>query len=166
MLKRDLNQYIKQFYASSRNALLLTGARQTGKTFAIRHFGKSFRSFIEINFIDRPEAIALFESATSAQDLLRRLTLLTDQPLIEGETLIFFDEIQRCPDILTALKFLVDDGRFRYILSGSLLGVEMKNIRSVPVGYMSIKDVFPLISGNLRKIWVSRRTSSVIWRSA
>lgn len=144
MLKRDLNQYIEQFYASSRNALLLTGARQTGKTFAIRHFGKSYRSFIEINFIDRPEAIALFESATSAQDLLRRLTLLTDQPLIEGETLIFFDEIQRCPDILTALKFLVDDGRFRYILSGSLLGVEMKNIRSVPVGYMSIKDVFPL----------------------
>lgn len=144
MLKRDLNQYIEQFYASSRNALLLTGARQTGKTFAIRHFGKSFRSFIEINFIDRPEAIALFESATSAQDLLRRLTLLTDQPMIEGETLIFFDEIQRCPDILTALKFLVDDGRFRYILSGSLLGVEMKNICSVPVGYMSIKDVFPL----------------------
>ena len=62
----------------------------------------------------------------------------------KGDTLIFFDEVQECPDIVTAIKFLVDDGSYRYILSGSLLGVELKDIRSVPVGYMGIKEMFPI----------------------
>ena len=64
--------------------------------------------------------------------------------MIKGDTLIFFDEVQECPDIVTAIKFLVDDGSYRYILSGSLLGVELKDIRSVPVGYMGIKEMFPI----------------------
>ena len=144
MLKRKIDNYIKQFYANTRNALLVTGARQTGKTYSIREFGKSFKSFVEINFVEMPEAVDAFKGAKSCEDILLRLSLLTRVPLIEGETLIFFDEVQKCPDIVTAIKFLVDDGRYRYILSGSLLGVELKDLRSEPVGYMGVKEMFPL----------------------
>lgn len=69
---------------------------------------------------------------------------MTTVPLIKGETLIFFDEVQKYPEIVTAIKFLVDEGSYRYILSGSLLGVELKDLRSEPVGYMGIKDMYPL----------------------
>jgi len=69
---------------------------------------------------------------------------MTTLPLIKGETLIFFDEVQKCPEIVTAIKFLVDEGSYRYILSGSLLGIELKNLRSEPVGYMGVKDMYPL----------------------
>lgn len=144
MLTRELNDFIYKYYSTSSNALLLTGARQTGKTYAIRKFGKQFKSFVEINFIEQPDAVALFERAKSAEDIMLRLSLFTDKPMIPGETLVFFDEIQKCPDILTGLKFLVDKGDYRYILSGSLLGVELENIRSNPVGYMGVKEVYPL----------------------
>lgn len=123
---------------------MLTGARQTGKTYAIRELGKKYRSFIEINFIERPEAVDLFSGVYSADEILLRISALTSIPLIKGETLIFFDEVQCCEDIVTAIKFLVDEGSYRYALSGSLLGVELKNLRSVPVGYMSVKEVYPL----------------------
>lgn len=144
MLHRKVNTFIRRFYSTSRNALLLTGARQVGKTYSIREFGKTFKSFVEINFIENPEAVNLLKGAKSSQDLLLRLSTLTSQPLIKGETLIFFDEVQRCPDIVTAIKFLVDEGSYRYILSGSLLGVELKDLRSEPVGYMAIKDMYPM----------------------
>ena len=144
MLRRKIDTFIRNFYKTSRNALLVTGARQTGKTYSIRRFGKSFKSFIEINFVEQPEAIDAFKGARSSRDLLLRLSSLTSVPLIKGETLIFFDEVQLCPDIVTAIKFLVDDGSYRYILSGSLLGVELKDLRSEPVGYMGVKDMYPL----------------------
>ena len=167
MIKRKIDDYIRNYYANTRNALLITGARQTGKTYSIRQFGKTFKSFIEINFIEMPEAVALFKGATSSSDILFRLSAITSAPLIKGETLIFFDEVQQCPDIVTAIKFLVDDGSYRYILSGSLLGVELKDLRSEPVGYMGVKNMFPLdfeefiscvgisvsIIGSLREAW-------------
>jgi predicted AAA+ superfamily ATPase len=170
MLKRKIDQYIKHYYDTSRNTLLITGARQIGKTYSIREFGKSFKSFIEINFVDNPDAIEIFKGSKSSADILLRLSAMTSIPLIKGETLIFFDEVQRCPDIVTAIKFLVDEGSYRYILSGSLLGVELKDLRSEPVGYMGIKDMYPLdfeefISGvgindkvieSLRNAWESR----------
>ncbi|MDE6538401.1 MAG: AAA family ATPase [Muribaculaceae bacterium] len=144
MLYRKLTQYIKQYYDSGNRALLLTGARQTGKTFAAREYGKRYKHFVEINFIESPEALNLFKGITNADEILLRLSALVSDRLEEGETLIFFDEVQCCDNLITAIKFLVDDGRYRYILSGSLLGVELKDIRSVPVGYMGIKEVFPL----------------------
>ncbi len=144
MLYREANKYIEDFYKTSKNALLLTGARQTGKTYLARLLGKQFRHFIELNFIEHPEMIDIFMDITSADEILLRLSAITQNPMVAGETLIFFDEIQKCDNLITAIKFLVDDGRFRYILSGSLLGVELKDIKSVPVGYMGIKDVFPL----------------------
>lgn len=144
MLYRKVTEFIENFYANSRNALLLTGARQTGKTFSVREFGKKWKSFVEINFIEHPEAVGAFSGVTSASEILLRLSALVSEPLIPGETLIFFDEVQECKDIVTAIKFLVDDGTYRYILSGSLLGVELKDIKSEPVGYMGIKEMFPL----------------------
>ena len=136
MIKRKIDDYIRNYYETNRNALLITGARQIGKTYSIRQFGKMFKSFIEINFVEMPEAVDLFKGAKSSGDILLRLSAITSVPLIKGETLVFFDEVQQCPDIVTAIKFLVDDGSYRYILSGSLLGVELKDLRSEPVGYM------------------------------
>lgn len=143
-LFRFLTEYIDNFYRTQKSALLLAGARQTGKTFAIREFGKTFSSFIEINFIQQPEAISLFENVSSAEEILLRISAFTTVDLIKGDTLIFFDEVQKCSNIVTAIKFLVDEGSYRYALSGSLLGVELKDLRSVPVGYLDVKDVFPL----------------------
>lgn len=144
MLYRKAIQYIEDYYKTSRNALLLTGARQTGKTYAARQLGKQFKNFIELNFIENPRAIALFSNVSSADEILLRLSALTSTPMVEGETLIFFDEVQKCENLITAIKFLVDDGRYRYILSGSMLGVELRDIKSEPVGYMGIKEMFPL----------------------
>lgn len=132
MLNRKIDSYIRDFYTNSRNALLITGARQTGKTFSIREFGKSFKSFVEINFVDMPEAVSVFAEAKSSSDILLRLSAITRVPLIKGDTLVFFDEVQKCPDIVTKIKFLVDEGSYRYIMSGSLLGVELKDLRSDP----------------------------------
>jgi len=170
MLKRKIDSYIRNYFETTRNALLITGARQIGKTYSIRQFGKEFKNFVEINFIEMPEAVELFKGAKSRSDILLRLSTITSVPLVKGETLVFFDEVQQCPDIVTAIKFLVDDGSFRYILSGSLLGVELKDLRSEPVGYMGIKDMHPLdfeefiscvgvsdsVIGTLRDAWFNR----------
>ena len=128
----------------SKTALLIEGARQIGKTFSIRQFGKKFKTYIEINFIEQPEAIYLFKDLSNTKDLLARLSLFTKQKLIKRDTLIFFDEVQICPEIITYIKFLVDEGSYNYILSGSLLGIEINALRSVPVGYLTIKRMFPL----------------------
>ena len=145
MLKRKITPFIEHFYEVNKGALLLTGARQVGKTYSVRQFAREhFKSFVEINFDESPEAVEIFSNAKNSADILLRLSAFTNQPLIKNDTLIFFDEVQKCPEIVTAIKFLVDDGRYRYIMSGSLLGVELNNLRSVPVGYMDIKDMYPL----------------------
>lgn len=145
MIWRQIETYLERFYNTTNKAFLLTGARQTGKTYSIRKYGKShFKSFIEINFIENKDAVAVFSDANSASEILLRISAITDKPLIKGQTLIFFDEVQECPEIVTAIKFLVDEGNYRYILSGSMLGVELKDIRSIPVGYMSIMNMYPL----------------------
>ena len=144
MIRRKIDAYLRNYYAHTRSALLVTGARQTGKTFSIREFGKTFKSFIEINFVENPDAVEIFKGAKSAAEILLRISAMTATPLVKGRTLIFFDEVQRCPDIVTATKFLVDEGSYRYILSGSLLGVELRDLRSEPVGYMGVKEMYPL----------------------
>ncbi|MDD3903015.1 MAG: AAA family ATPase [Sphaerochaeta sp.] len=146
MLSRKIEKDLLRFYDSSgKKALLITGVRQVGKTYSIRASGKqSFNSFIEVNFLENIPARTLFENAKNSKDLLLRLSALVDSPLIPGKTLIFFDEVQECKEIVTAIKFLVEEGSFRYILSGSLLGVDLKDIRSIPVGYMDIIEMYPL----------------------
>jgi predicted AAA+ superfamily ATPase len=146
MLQRKISVKLTDFFASDqRKALLVTGARQVGKTYIIRDFAKkAFKSFVEINFYENSLSLSLFKGCTDAENLLLRISAVSKSPLIPGETLIFLDEIQECPDILTAIKFLVEDGRYRYILSGSLLGIDLKDIRSLPVGYMDIITMYPM----------------------
>ena len=146
MISRKIETKIDAFFKQNkRKALLITGARQTGKTYTIRQYGNShFENFVEINFLENKLAASLFENATDSKTILLQLSALVDKPLVVGKTLVFFDEVQACKGIITAIKFLVDEGSYSYILSGSLLGVEMKDIRSIPVGYMDIYDMYPL----------------------
>lgn len=146
MINRKVSSYLDEFYTKRTTpALLVTGARQTGKSYAIREFGRrKFKHFVEINFIETPSAIESLGAAKSTEELLLRITAISRQKMEKGSTLIFLDEIQKLPDIVTVIKFLVQESSYRYVLSGSLLGVELKNIRSVPVGYMEIKEMYPL----------------------
>ena len=144
MLTRTVDRILIDHFKISKTALLIEGARQIGKTFSIRQFGKKFKTYIEINFIEQPEAISLFKDLSNTKDLLARLSLFTKQKLIKRDTLIFFDEVQICPEVITYIKFIVDEGSYNYILSGSLLGIEINALRSVPVGYLTIKRMFPL----------------------
>ncbi len=146
MLKRKIEAELEAFYASDeRTALLLTGARQVGKTFVVRETAKRrFRHVVEINFIKNPKAKLLFADTTGEKDFFVLLSAMVGTPLVPGETLVFFDEVQECREVVTFIKFLVDDGRFRYVLSGSLLGIELNDLRSAPVGYLREVEMFPL----------------------
>lgn len=145
MIQRKSDKFIREFLLHDKRALLVTGARQVGKTFSIRKVGKEcFENLIEINFVENPDAIELFENGQGAKDLLMRLSAFVRKPLIPGKTLIFFDEVQKCKEIITAIKFLVDEGSYRYVMSGSLLGVELEDLRSVPVGYMDEVEMYPI----------------------
>ena len=161
MLERRIKQEIRDFLDGDRKeALMVTGARQVGKTYIIRECAKEiYKNIVEINFVENQQAVKLFANITGSKDILLRLSALTDVPMIPGETLIFFDEVQECPEIVTAIKFLVEDGQYRYILSGSLLGVELKDIRSVPVGYLSILEMYPL---DFREFCGANRVSQTV----
>ncbi|MCD8332970.1 MAG: AAA family ATPase, partial [Clostridiales bacterium] len=146
MIARTVEKQMELFFKENRNkALLITGARQTGKTFSIRRVaGRLDPDFVELNFLENRDARDLFSTAQDSKSILLSISVLSQKDLRPGETVIFLDEIQECREILTAIKFLVEEGSYRYILSGSLLGVEIKNIRSMPVGYMGIMEMFPL----------------------
>ena len=145
-LQRTAAKKIQVFLQSNTHkALLVTGARQVGKTTLIRQQGQeAFPNFVELNFLENTAARQLFETATDSSDFLLRLSALVGKKLVPGKTLIFLDEVQECKEIVTAIKFLVEEGSYRYILSGSLLGVELKDIRSAPVGYLDVLDMFPM----------------------
>jgi len=145
MVIRKLDKYIENHYRYNTSSLLLKGARQVGKTYAIRKYAeKQGINLIEINFYEDEPARNLFKGVSNVKDALLRISAHTHKKTSLPNTMIFFDEVQKCPDVITWIKFLVDEGSCRYALSGSLLGVEMKNIESVPVGYMAIKEVYPL----------------------
>ncbi len=144
-LKRKSSQVIKEWYKGSNKALLIKGARQVGKTYVIRNTLKELRNkYYEVNLIDSPEAIDIIINAKNVDELVMGLSTINDMPLIKGETVIFIDEVQKCREMVTKIKFLVDEGSFRFILSGSLLGVELTNLESAPVGYLTVHEMFPL----------------------
>lgn len=145
-IKRKLNDRLCEWKGrKGRKALLIDGARQVGKTFAVREFAKEhYDAFLEINFIETPGAKAIFEGDLDARSIIMGLTAYSGIPLVPGKTLIFFDEIQECPRARTAIKFLVDDGRFDYVESGSLLGVTYQHVDSLPIGYEEELRVYPL----------------------
>lgn len=130
---------------NNKKALCVFGARQVGKTTIIREFGKShYENFVEINFILDSQAKMIFDGSFDADTIISNLTAYVRKPMIPGKTLVLFDEVQECPNVRTAIKFLVEDGRFDYIESGSLLGVKYRNIRSYPVGFEEIYQMYPM----------------------
>lgn len=146
MLKRKIIKELEDWKVnSSGKALLIKGARQVGKTTIVRQFAKvHYKSFIEINFEQMPLARQAFEGNLDARTILINLSAMGFGPLIPGQTLIFFDEIQSCPNARTAIKFLVEDGQYDYIESGSLLGINYKDVSSYPVGFERELEMFPL----------------------
>lgn len=146
MLKRKMYDKLLEWKnTKKKECLLLKGARQVGKTYLVRQFGKNeYDSFIEINFHMQSSLKVIFEGDRSAEEVYKRITAnIPGVKLVPGKTLIFLDEIQKCSDARTALKFLAEDNRYDVIASGSLLGLsygqdddrEVKEIESVPVGY-------------------------------
>ena len=120
MISRHLDKIIENHYVSSKSALLLTGARQVGKTIAIRKYAqKAEMVLVEINFYEDAEARNIFIGAQNVGDVLLRISAHTRKRLVPGKTLIFFDEVQKYPDVVTWMKFLVDEGSYHYALSGS-----------------------------------------------
>ena len=145
MLKRKIEKDIEKWLDNSEKALLVYGVRQAGKTFIIRECLKRNEcEYIEFNLINQPELVEVLKSSTSIDDLILKLSLYSDKKIIPGKTIIFFDEIQRYKEIVTKIKFLVEDKRYRYILSGSLLGVEIVNLKSAPVGYLQTLNMYPM----------------------
>ena len=146
MLYRKATEKIKAWKREKTNqALLITGARQVGKTTLVRQFAKeNYSVFAEINFFETPEAVEVISKARNTEDLLLRITSLTNKELIPNKSLIFFDEIQEFEDVITWSKFLLERTEYDYIFSGSLLGVDLFNIRSWPVGFMNTLELFPL----------------------
>lgn len=146
MLQRKAYKRIQKWYKSNaKKCLLVDGARQIGKTFIIREFLKrNCKSYFEINLYENNLAKEIFEKAEDSKDLLLRLSAISKIDLIKHETIIFIDEVQAAKDIITKVKFLIEEGSYRYILSGSILGVTYKNVDSLPVGYMDIIEMYPL----------------------
>lgn len=146
MLRRKaLTQFETWFKTRTKQALLVTGARQVGKTFLIREFARShWEHVVEINFLENTDARAAVETATNSTELFMRLTVFANAPLVPGKTVFFLDEIQECKEAMTAIKFLMEREDFDYILSGSMLGVELKGIASAPVGFLSTVKMYPL----------------------
>ena len=145
MLQRKIEKAIIKWITDSKKALLIDGARQVGKTFIIRNVLENEKChFIEFNLLKTPELIPLLKNSESVNDMITNLSLFTDKSFIKGKTFIFFDEIQEFKELATKIKFWVDEGSFRYVFSGSLLGVELKNIKSAPVGYLMSMTMYPL----------------------
>ena len=146
MLKRKVVSLIEEWYqAGHQKALLLTGARQVGKTTAVREFAKqTYTHFVEVNFVKQPIAQQAFDGNLDTKTIITNLSAMGFGPFVEGKTLLFLDEIQECPNARTAIKFLVEEHLYDYIESGSLLGINYKPVPSYPVGYEEELPMFPL----------------------
>ena len=145
MLYRKITKNIQEWYQNSSTGLLVDGARQIGKTTIIKDFlVRNNIDFIELNLLENKLALEAFNTATNGKDLLFRLSSLSNKELIENKTVIFIDEIQEADDAITPIKFLVQNTKFKFIFSGSLLGVKMQDIQSVPVGYLTVLQMYPM----------------------
>ncbi len=142
---RKYEQIIQKWVETSSNALLVYGARQVGKTYLIREMLKRNNiSYFEVNLVEQTKLCQSLRQIDDAREIEEKLSLYSDVPLKEKESVIFIDEVQQWPEIITKIKFLVDQGTYRYILSGSNLGVELKGIKSIPVGYVQQFQMYPM----------------------
>lgn len=147
MLKRKIQSYIENHLLSESNKILIIdGARQIGKTFIVRHTGqKLFENYIEINMIEDSVGNRYFQNVQTVDDFYLQVSMLAgDKMKDKKNTLIFIDEIQAYPHLLTLLKFLKQDDKFTYIASGSLLGITLAKTTSIPIGSIEVRRMYPL----------------------
>lgn len=147
MLYRKIQSTLEKYLNSDSNkVLVLDGARQVGKTFIIRHVGqKLFKNYIEINLKEDAEGNQAFSQVRTVKDFYLQLSVLAGEKMgNKKDTLVFLDEIQSYPHLLTMLKFLKADDRFTYIASGSLLGVALAQSTSIPIGSIETHHLYPL----------------------
>lgn len=123
--------------------MIIKGARQVGKTECVRHFAEGrYESFIEINFVERPQFKAIVRDGYSVESIVSNITQIDSSiRFVKGSTLLFFDELQEFPEIATALKFFAQEGSYDVILSGSLLGVHYHRVESFSVGYQTSAEL-------------------------
>ena len=136
-LKRKIDDYLIKWKKNpDRLPLIIKGARQIGKTNAIKNFGESsYKTYIEINFALQPQFKTIFEDGFEVDNIIKNITLkMPELELTENDTLIFFDEMQECVSTATSLKAFREDGRYDIICSGSLMGINYKEIESNSVG--------------------------------
>ena len=147
MLYRKIETLIREHFKSdSKKILLIDGARQIGKTYIIDHVGKDmFENYIKINMVEDALGDKLFENVKTVEDFYLQVSMLEGSKMQKREnTLIFIDEIQAYPHLLTLLKFLSEDNKYTYVASGSLLGVTLSPTSSIPMGYIRKVRMFPL----------------------
>ena len=145
LFRKAYQQLLNWKNSTATQACLVTGARQVGKTYLIEEFGrKEYDHVVHFDLIEQPEILAAFSSASSSDELFMAMSAFAGTAMVPGNTLIFIDEIQECREILTAIKYLVQRKGYDYILSGSLLGVELRDVKSFPVGYLHTVDMYPL----------------------
>lgn len=166
MLRRKVENLLK-VWKESKKALLIDGARQVGKTYILRKYAdENFASSIYLNLLENKNAVTVLSQSSDTKDFLRRLSALVDTPFINDDTVIFLDEIQeltRSFDLVTTIKFLVDEGSYRYIFSGSMLGVELTDAKSWPVGYLIMETMFPLDFEEF--LWANKVNAALIERA-
>ena len=147
MLYRKITSYIEEYLKSDTDKILiLEGARQVGKSFSVREVGQRlYPNYVEINFVEDDEGRKLFKNIHTKEDFYLTLSMVAGDRLSgRDDTLVFLDEVQHYPQYLTMLKFLREDGRYRYIASGSLLGLTLQDTTSIPVGSIIRKEMFQL----------------------
>ena len=147
MLYRKFEKRIEEFFRKESNKILLVnGARQIGKSYLIRYVGKKmFKNYIEINLKEDKESRGIFATVRSTSDFYIQLGVIAGNRLGTKEnTLVFLDEIQSYPHLMTMLKFLNQEGRYTYVASGSQLGVALMQTASVPIGSIAIEEMYPL----------------------
>ena len=145
MLRRKIDQTLINWKnREDKRALLIKGARQVGKTTSIRQFAKkNYECFVELNFERNPELKEIFSGSLEPKNLYLNMSAAGLGPFKKNKTVVFFDEIQSCPQARTAIKFLVEDGRYDYIESGSLLGINYREVSSYPVGFEEYVSMYP-----------------------
>ena len=147
MLYRKIASKIESFLKSRKKRMLVvSGARQVGKSYIIREVGmRLYSNFIEVNMEVDKQSNRLFENARTVEDFMIALSTIAGAKMKDSEkTLVFIDEIQAYSHLLTLAKFLVEDGRFTYIASGSQLGIALKTTQSIPIGSIELLSMYPL----------------------
>ena len=146
MLERKATNMLQQWKdLKTTQALIVTGARQVGKTTLIRSFAQAHYSTVaEVNFYDNKQAVETVNAAVDANDFLLRISALSRTELRPERSVVFLDEVQECDDALTWLKFIAERHDFDFILSGSLLGLDSFDAHSLPVGFLQEMQMFPL----------------------